>query len=499
MANRFPDQIAETIGQFQLVAGSSNDGRAEQADLPRRTGVLRFQDNSVELEVSPGFNPVVPWPQRGAGSWAGGPLTERITDGAVVLGAVARQPGDVSLWGVRRVSGGLLGFPSPQQPEVRSREVFAADWCLVGALLASDEVEFNTVELDLTGLHSFADMPSVKVKMPEWGRSPMSFVYDPPGAATGVTSTPIPGEVRLDPRATLPAFGGPDITVTTDTRLRMSFEGSVPLSVVVSDISIPIASLLTILYGATCRVRRLNVSTPEKNSADVYGHAVDLAAPRDAAGDLLTTLGKAGGVEFIGRWLHLAKLTSPVPQILAAAYSGEFATIETEALYLCTAAETLHRRLNPHERRWTAATVEEGRSGLAEATMPDAVRRALTQALSQYLFEPSFPMRIEALATRVGVVLPGCVGRVNRWKRAMADQRNALAHGLPPKGSGIELTKMHAISRSLRWVLTVYLLLEAGAPAEQLAESTRANERYERDWRNWRRVWPNVFTDPVGD
>jgi ApeA N-terminal domain 1 len=208
-------------------------------------------------------------------------------------------------------------------------------------------------------------------------------------------------------------------------------------------------------------------------------------------------LGRAGGADFIGRWLDLAMRTSPVPQILAAAYSGEFATVEAEALYLCTAAETLHRRLNPNERRWTAQTVDEGISGLAEATMPDEVRQALTQALGQYLFEPSFPLRIEALATRVGAVLPGCVGRVNRWKRAVTDQRNALAHGLPPRGSRIDLTKMHAISRSLRWVLTVYLMLEAGAPAEQLAESTQANERYERDWRNWRRVWPRVFTDPA--
>jgi hypothetical protein len=59
MADRFPDQVAETIGQFQVVSRSPTDGRTEQVDVPRRTGVLRFQDNAVELEVSPGFNPVV--------------------------------------------------------------------------------------------------------------------------------------------------------------------------------------------------------------------------------------------------------------------------------------------------------------------------------------------------------------------------------------------------------------------------------------------------------
>ncbi|GAB7143925.1 hypothetical protein [Mycobacterium riyadhense] len=97
MADRFPDSIAETIGQFEVVSRSPTDGGTEQVDVPRRTGVLRFQDNSVELEVSPGFNPVVSWTQRGPGSWAGRPPEERITDGAVVLGAVARQPGEVAI------------------------------------------------------------------------------------------------------------------------------------------------------------------------------------------------------------------------------------------------------------------------------------------------------------------------------------------------------------------------------------------------------------------
>lgn len=59
---------------------------------------------------------------------------------------------------------------------------------------------------------------------------------------------------------------------------------------------------------------------------------VDLGAPRDAAGDVLTTLARAGGADFVGRWLNLAKRTSPVPQIFAAAYAGEFATVEAEAL-----------------------------------------------------------------------------------------------------------------------------------------------------------------------
>ncbi len=125
--------------------------------------------------------------------------------------------------------------------------------------------------------------------------------------------------------------------------------------------------------------------------------------------------------------------------------------------------------------------------------MPDEVRKAVTQAVGQYLYEPSFPSRIEALASRAAAAVPECVGRINRWKRAVTDQRNTLAHGLRSEEKSPDLAAMHYITRSLRWVLTVCLLLEAGVPSDRLAGAVRANSRFERDARNWRSVWPKVF------
>lgn len=490
MADKFPGEISEPIGQFRVVP---RGGSAEDPDVQQRTGVLRFRDKAIELEVSPAFTPVVSWTERRPGMYAGSPPQGRITDDAVLLGVVASNPGEVSLWGLDTVAQRSFGVPMPGRAEL-SREVVAADWCLVGAHFPSDQTEFSAVTLDMTGLHRFAALPSIRVEMPERGMVPLRWVYDPPDAATGSTSAPLPGQVRLDPLATMPTLGGPDVSVTSNTRLKLEFEGALPLSDVMSDIAIPMTSLLTILSGTDCRVRGLNVSTPEKDrSADVYGDGVDPAAPRDTA-DLLLTLDHVDGADFIGRWLDLAKRTSPVPQILAAAYAGEFTTVDSEALSLCAAAETLHRRLYPDARRWTAETVTAGESGLDAADLPDEVRQALRQALGQFMFEPSFPMRVAALAQRVGAVLPGCVGRVNRWKQAVTNQRNILAHGLPDEDCSFDVTRMHYITRSLRWVLTLYLLLEAGAPADQLASITANNRRYERDQRNWRRVWPKVFT-----
>ena len=401
--------------------------------------------------------------------------------------------GEVSLWGLRSLRREMLGFASPGEDEPRSREVLAADWCFVGALFPDDETEFDVMTFDVTGLHAFADLPSVHIELPDTGMTPMRWVYDPPDAAEGIVSTPAAGKVRFEPLASMPSLGGPDIVVTTGTRLKLAFDHALPLSTMVSSVAIPIATALTILNGAECRVRRLNLSAPSGDSADVYGHVVDASSPRDSAEESLLTLEGAGGADFIGRWLDLSQRVSPVPQILAASYAGEFQTVETEALSLCTAAENLHRRLNLGERRWTVETVEEAAAGLKDADIPDEVRQALQQALNQYLYEPSFPSRIEALASRAAEAVPECVGRTNRWKRAVTDQRNTLAHGLRSEGENPDLVKMHYITRSLRWVLTVCLLLEAGVQRERLSSAVRANSRFERDARNWRRAWPKVF------
>ncbi|MDO2981397.1 MULTISPECIES: HEPN domain-containing protein [Mycobacteriaceae] len=493
MADRFPDQTAETIGQFQVVSKASD---AETTQTPLRTGVLRFRDNRIELEVSPSFNPMVEWTRRGPGSFAGGPPQERVTDDGVVVGATAIRPGEVSLWGLRVLRRGMLGFPSPEGDELRSREVLAADWCFVGALFPDHDTEFDGVTLDVTGLHAFADLSAVSTVLPDTGMTPMQWVYDPPDAVEGVVSTPTAGKVRFEPLASMPSLGGPDIVLTTGTRLKLAFDHAIPLPAMISTVAIPIATMLTILNGAECRVRRLNLSVPSGDSADVYGHVVDASAPRDSGDESLLTLDGAGGADFIGRWLDLSQRVSPVPQILAASYADEFQTVETEALSLCTAAENLHRRLYPDERRWTAETVDEAGAGLKDADIPDEVRQALQQAVGQYLYEPSFPTRIEALATRAAEAVPECVGRINRWKQAVTDQRNSLAHGLRSEGEESDLVEMHYIARSLRWVLTVCLLMEAGVPVDRLADAVRANSRFERDARNWRRVWPKVFADP---
>lgn len=175
MADEFSGEISEAIGQFRVVR---RGGSAEDPDVQQRTGVLRFCDNAIELEVSPAFTPVVAWTERRPGTYAGSPPRGRITDDAVLLGVVATNPGEVSLWGLDTVAQRSFGVPMPGRAEL-SREVVAADWCLVGAHFPSDRTEFSAVTLDMTGLHRFAALPSIRVETPERGMVPLRLGVRP--------------------------------------------------------------------------------------------------------------------------------------------------------------------------------------------------------------------------------------------------------------------------------------------------------------------------------
>ncbi|KXO99404.1 Uncharacterised protein (plasmid) [Tsukamurella tyrosinosolvens] len=488
MADQFPTTDSESIGQF-VVVPKLPDGTDPDKSQVVRTGVLRYRPGRVELEVSPSFNPMTKWTESTPGRFTGTSNDELITDEAVILGTVVSSPQGVSLWQIDSLRRNMIGFSSPGREEA-GREVLSAEWCLMGTQFPDEDVGFTSVTLDVTGLHRFADLPSVHPELPEQGLFPMRWVLDPPDAVVGSTEIPHKGSVTLAPAVRSSPPGRRDVQITTDTVVRFGLDQGARLPEVVSDLAIPMASLLTILTGEECSVRGLRVEDGEDRSAAVYGYVVDPSAPRDTK-DLLLAVTSAGGPDFIGRWLAIVKQTSPVPQILAAAYAGEFMTVETEALSLCTAAETLHRCLFPDARRLSSATVEQGLAGLVDATLPSDVHDILSDALGTYLFEPSFPSRMADLAEPVFAAVPSCIGRLNRWKQVVTAQRVGLAHGL--RNDDTDMATMHAVNRSLRWMLTVRLLLAAGVEPAVLREATEANRRYERDLRNWKRVLPKVF------
>lgn len=480
---KFPDPTAESIGQFQVV---DSDGEGQS---PQRTGVLRFSENRVSLEISPGFTPTVKWTERPSGGWVG---SHNDSEPArfVVLGSLAVTPSAVTLWGARTTRRRSIGFAKPDEEAPGNHEM-RTDWCLVGDHVPDETQLFGEIRVEVTNLHDWAGIPTTTHTIPKSGSGPRGFSVDLPDAPQADLINPS-GQVRLIPSATIspPAFDG--FKVSTNTVAAFNINGGLALTDTLSRIATPIASLMTLLSGAESSVRRLELAEGDI-SVNVLGYQIDAEAPK-SAGELFLSRGDVGD-EFLPRWLELAPRVSPVPQILAAAWSGEFASVDTEALTLATAAEMLHRRLYPNAKRFSESQIERAVEALRDMAVEEPVKESLLNALGTWWADKSYPQRLKEIAEPVAEAVPSAVGKIGRWKEAVRAQRVAGAHGLGEEESGPtpDILDVHALNQSLRWVLKFRLLLEAGVAPEQLAAAAQRSQRYEAAVRQWNDRLPHIF------
>ncbi|WP_147290714.1 HEPN domain-containing protein [Rhodococcus gordoniae] len=480
---KFPDPTSESIGQFQVV---DSNGKGQS---PQRTGVLRFSDNRVTLEVSPGFTPTVRWSQQPSGGWVGSNNDSEPARFAV-LGSLAVNPSAVTLWGVRTTRRRSIGFAMPDEEAPGNHEM-RMDWCLVGDHIPDETQRFGEIRVEATNLHDWAGIPTTTHTIPSSGRGPRGFSVELPDAPQAVLINP-PGQVRLVSSATIspPAFDG--FKVSTNTAAVFNIDDGLVLTDALSQVATPIASLMTMLSGAESSVRRLGLIEGDI-SVNVLGYQVDAAAPK-SAGELFLYRGDVDN-DFLSRWLDLSPRVSPVPQILAAAWSGEFATVDTEALTLATAAEMLHRRLYPNAVRFSDAQIEQAVEALRDSMVEEPVKESLLNALGTWWADQSYPQRLRGIAEPVAEAVPSAVGKIGRWRNAVHAQRVAGAHGLGENEAGRnpDILDVHALNQSLRWVLTFRLLLETGVTPEQLAAVAGRSRRYEADSRQWKYQLPDIF------
>ncbi|MBJ7291120.1 HEPN domain-containing protein [Williamsia sp.] len=482
---RFPDPTTESIGQFQRVDAAGD------ALSPVRTGILRFTDDRVALEVSPGFTPLIEWVEQPDGNgMVGNPADEPAE--SVVLGSLAVNPNEVTLWGVSTTHRRSVGFSIPGQ-DAPGNQVMRSDWCLVGDHVADPSTGFSELRVDVTNLHEWAGISTTSHTIPRDGKGPRSWTVDLPDSPT-VALVDQPGELRLVPQATMspPEFGG--FRVSTNTTAVITVDTAVTLPEALHRFGRPIATLMTLLSGAASSVRRFAVRKDDVR-VQVLGYQVATGAP-ESAGDLLLYRSVLGD-DFLPRWLELAQRVNPVPQILAAAWSDEFTTIDTEALTLATVAEMLHRRLYPDATRFSDEQITQATEALRESQVDDAVKDSLIQALQGWWAEESYPQRLKQLAEPVAEAVPSAVGKLNRWKSAVRAQRVAAAHGLGEDQAkqAPDILEVYALTQSLRWVLTFRLLLETGVTPDQLATAAEQNERYQNAVRIWKERLPRIYAE----
>jgi hypothetical protein len=92
----------------------------------------------------------------------------------------------------------------------------------------------------------------------------------------------------------------------------------------------------------------------------------------------------------------------------------------------------------------------------------ERVRQALT-----HLEDLSYRDRLLALVEESKLAVPGLTGRTADWIGRIVAVRNGFAHQLRDRET--ELEEHLVLLRSLRWLLTSLLLIEAGTVPEVLA------------------------------
>ena len=474
----FPDTQSESLGHFWLP-GSPDLGQ---------TGVVEVADHRITLKVSPELTPTWEYQEHPNGYIEGVPA-KRVVN-FVVLGTIPTQPAKVSLWGTRSVARkeiGLFSFDSP----TRTSQTLESSWCLAGGHVENPDTRFLGVRVDVTNLAEWAGIQSLtSTRFPFKKEATWHFAL-PEGYDEELTEGR--GYLTLMPSGLIEPLTIRGATIQTETTLEVELieDRGWALADAISSLADPVTSLFTILTGVRCGLRKLSV-WDGTNWLSVHGRHLEPDAPAHT-GELLLRL-RDTGPKMLIRWMDTHKQTSPVPQILAASISNEFHTVESEALSLVTAVEALHRTLHPDSRRFdddqiTKAIVALERLG--EDSIDSPVNESLRNALKQYWGESSYPQRILELAEPVAEAIPGCLGKLNKWKSAVASQRVGLAHGMSQESDSI--LKTYSLNRSIWWMLTLRLLLESDIPADVLTAALTSSERFENDRSLWRKHWPKIW------
>jgi hypothetical protein len=476
---RFPSDPSQSVGRFWVAGGDEDNAAA---------GVCRVEGDLVEIEVS---EPLTPWAE--AKHELNSVTVKPLPEGGdfVIHGNIPFNPGLLTFIGARTSHRRTVGVPLSGGPELHR---VRADWCIAGAHVDGPDTQYTEVRARFTHLELWAQSFGVD----------LTYIYEP---TTEVTLTFVPpaaveapfvefgeaAELKLETTGTM---SPPDVwggQIQTKNWLALEGLSGWTLDEALARFVRPVQTLLTLLAGRQCDVLQVEVKVDDRWCA-VYGDSVkpDPALPKD---DTLLLRRDGLSLEVFGAWCGMTKRLSPTPQVVAAAVSGSFQSVEAEALALTTTAEGLDRVLYPNSYRFTKDEVADAVVALASSDVPVKVRKELVSALNLYFAEDSYPTRMKRLATDVATAVPQCVGEITKWKNGIRDERVALAHALggDNNDAGDALWAMHAQVRSLRWALVVRLLQEAGVPDETLTESVSQSEEFKRSEKMWRAQHPGIF------
>lgn len=472
--SRFPDQISESIGYFWLLG---------QDESEHTSGTVVIVDEVANLEL---LSSLTPWDMTIVNS--GGQtvnVAQEESTGLVIHGRLPQQGPLVSLVdattsGRHRVIGG--------RDKVPEKHFLEASWCLSGLHSTGIDQHYPKFQVRVFNLDDWASLEELSMTRLKTGGSIWNYT---PMEAIETTSQSAKYAVRLISQGFSGAPTAKGFNLRRECWLEFESDAGWTLPDITGRICASLETLFVTLTGKSSPVLSLRVNDGER-WASVHGLGVTSGSPKKGGEMLLTR--EETGLEVVVGWLDKGEVLGAAPAILATALSGGYDFVQSEALALTTALESLHRRLYPDDKQFTEDNIKDARAALVDSGMPTVILESLDNALRLYWNQPSYPQRLVKLSELVSEVAPDCIGRINKWKAEVSSARNAQAHGLEEIADGNEfILKMASLNKSIRWALRIIFLRQAGISADSMVDALKNHRRYELDRAQWREHLPKVY------
>jgi hypothetical protein len=203
----------------------------------------------------------------------------------------------------------------------------------------------------------------------------------------------------------------------------------------------------------------------------------------------------------VAEWLSHVKTFGPLPTPIADLIGLPTISIESQVLQVTTAAEGLHRARFPEDKRIEDDTIADAIRITASVAVKELHPMAsdYVAGLLGFVAEPGYNARLKRLAEEVSLAVPGVTGqRPNKWRTMVTDARNDFAHRLM-LGNFFEddhLDDYFTVATSLQWLLTGFLLLQAGIDPSLLRTRFIEFSEYQI-FLKYAQLWkPTVYGNP---
>ncbi|MGC0411427.1 hypothetical protein RKD32_004350 [Streptomyces sp. SAI-195] len=367
---------------------------------------------------------------------------------------------------VRRRSHGLLGSDLEEQ-------TLEAEWSILGSH-EDESFTVKTCSFRFPNVDEWTAQGSYNLEFHK-DRSSGKISYErPEDLSAPIAANQGTVTVRTDLR--LPNWNLNGSGFSYHTRIVLEELPHVTISQLINQYIGPVVQLVTLCTSKDSSPASIEVKDSSGGRWCLVHHPVikETQEKRKLLNPLLTL--EDVGILGVAEWISEYSRISPIPALVSnIAASERTRTVENKVLELAASFEGLHRRLYPHVRRMSKAQADRIRR-MARNSVPEEFAQVVNDALF-HLYDPTYHERLVQLLDDVEAIAPGIVGDREQWLHQVKSARNGFAHQLPNAGKG-DIESLHALSQSLRWVLTFRLLQLTGMNEEILTQRIREYHPY---------------------